>query len=68
VKRYVGQYEGQQYEGQQYVGIDLHRCRSVVVRMTDAGELLEAVQITNSPCEHALGAPVGGSRRSSTAG
>ena len=44
VKRYAGQ-----YEGQQYVGIDLHRRRSVVVRMTDAGELLEAVQITNSP-------------------
>ncbi|HEY6793186.1 MAG TPA: hypothetical protein VI248_00720 [Kineosporiaceae bacterium] len=38
-----------QYEGQQYVGIDLHRRRSVVVRMTDAGELLEAVQIVNSP-------------------
>src|SRR3954466_12181735 len=37
------------YEGQQYVGIDLHRRRSVVVRTTDAGELLEAVQITNSP-------------------
>ena len=44
VKRYAGQ-----YEGQQYVGIDLHRRRSVVVRTTDAGELLEAVQITNSP-------------------
>jgi transposase len=44
VERYAGQ-----YEGQQYVGIDLHRRRSVVVRMTDAGELLEAVQIANSP-------------------
>src|SRR3954468_14960000 len=44
VERYAGQ-----YEGQQYVGIDLHRRRSVVVRMTDAGEALEAVQITNSP-------------------
>jgi transposase len=44
VKRYAGR-----YEGQQYVGIDLHRRRSVVVRMTDGGELLEAVQITNSP-------------------
>ena len=29
VERYAGQ-----YEGQQYVGIDLHRRRSVVVRMT----------------------------------
>src|SRR3954470_16599031 len=44
VKRYAGQ-----YEGQQYVGIDLHRRRSVVVRTTDVGELLEAVQIVNSP-------------------
>ena len=44
MKRYAGR-----YEGQQYVGIDLHRRRSVVVRMTDGGELLEAVQIANSP-------------------
>jgi transposase len=43
VERYAGQ-----YEGQQYVGIDLHRRRSVVVRTTDDGQLLEAVQITNS--------------------
>jgi hypothetical protein len=35
--------------GQQYVGIDLHRRRGVIVRTTDAGELLEAVQIANSP-------------------
>src|SRR3954451_4014964 len=44
VKRYAGR-----YEGQQYVGIDLHRRRSVLVRTTDAGKLLEAVQIVNSP-------------------
>jgi transposase len=37
------------YSGQQYVGIDLHRRRSVVVRTTDTGDVLEAVQITNSP-------------------
>ena len=37
------------YAGQQYVGIDLHRRRSVIVRTTDSGEVLEAVQITNSP-------------------
>ena len=36
------------YVGQQYVGIDLHRRRSVIVRTTEAGEVLEAVQITNS--------------------
>jgi transposase len=37
------------YVGQQYVGIDLHRRRSVIVRTTDTGDVLEAVQITNSP-------------------
>src|SRR5512143_742728 len=40
-------YVGQEYGGQQYVGIDLHRRRTVVVRTTDAGEVLEAVQIVN---------------------
>jgi len=29
------------------VGIDLHRGRSVIVRTTAAGEVLEAVQIAN---------------------
>src|SRR3712207_8054402 len=33
----------------QYVGIDLHRRRSVIVRMTDAGEILEDVRIDNDP-------------------
>lgn len=37
------------YAGQQYVGMDLHRRRSVIVRTTELGEVLEAVQITNSP-------------------
>jgi len=37
------------YAGQQYIGIDLHRRRSVIVRTTDTGDVLEAVQITNSP-------------------
>lgn len=36
-----------EYAGQQFVGIDLHRRRSVVVRMTDSGEVLESVQILN---------------------
>ena len=35
------------YVGQQFVGIDLHRRRSVVVRMTAAGEVLESVRIVN---------------------
>ena len=35
------------YEGQQIVGMDLHRRRSVLVRMTDTGEHLETVRISN---------------------
>ena len=37
------------YEGRQIVGIDLHRRRSVLVRMTETGERLETVRITNDP-------------------
>jgi transposase len=36
-----------EYDGRQVVGIDLHRRRSVIVRTTDAGEVLEAVRINN---------------------
>jgi len=36
-----------QYEGRQYVGMDLHRRRSVLVRMSEAGERLETVRIVN---------------------
>ena len=35
------------YAGRQVVGIDLHRRRSVIVRMTEAGETLETVRIDN---------------------
>jgi hypothetical protein len=35
------------YAGQQFVGIDLHRRRSVIVRMTEAGEVLESTRILN---------------------
>ena len=31
------------------MGIDLHRRRSVIVRMTEAGERLETVRISNDP-------------------
>ena len=31
------------YEGKQIVGMDLHRRRSVLVRMTETGEHLETV-------------------------
>jgi transposase len=36
-----------EYAGQQFVGIDLHRRRSVVVRTTESGEVLESIQILN---------------------
>jgi transposase len=37
------------YEGQQIVGMDVHRRRSVLVRMTESGQRLETVRITNDP-------------------
>jgi transposase len=37
------------YEGRQIVGLDLHRRRSVLVRMTESGEVLETTRITNDP-------------------
>ena len=36
------------YDGRQVVGMDLHRQRSVLVRMTEDGRKLETVRITNS--------------------
>ena len=39
------------YDGRQVVGMDLHRRRSVLVRMTGDGRKLETVRITNSPAE-----------------
>ena len=44
MERYAGQ-----YEGQQYVGMRSAPPPEVLVRMTDAGELLEAVRIANTP-------------------
>ncbi len=35
------------YAGQQFVGIDLHRRRSVIVRTTDTGQVLESTRIVN---------------------
>jgi hypothetical protein len=37
------------YDGRQIVGIDLHRRCSVIVRMSEAGEQLDAVRIGNDP-------------------
>jgi transposase len=36
-----------EYAGKQFVGVDLHRRRTVLVRTTDAGEVLESVRIPN---------------------
>jgi transposase len=38
-----------EYDGRQYVGIDLHRRRSVIVRMTPEGEQLGWVRLDNDP-------------------
>jgi len=37
------------YDGPQVVGVDLHRRRSVIVRMTQAGRVLDTVRIDNDP-------------------
>jgi transposase len=37
----------EQYAGRQIVGMDLHRRRSVLVRMTETGQHLETVRISN---------------------
>ena len=37
------------YAGRQFVVMDLHRRRSVLVRMTAGGEVLERVWIVNDP-------------------
>ena len=39
------------YDGRQIVGMDLHRRRSVLVRMTGDGRRLGTVRIANSPAE-----------------
>jgi transposase len=39
------------YDGPQIVGMDLHRRRSVLVRMTPDGRRLGTSRITNSPAE-----------------
>jgi transposase len=38
-----------EYDGRQVVGIDLHRRRSVIVRMTADGEQLSVVRLANDP-------------------
>jgi hypothetical protein len=38
----------------QYVGIDLHRRRSVIVRMAEDGQVLGVDQVVNDPVEFAM--------------
>ena len=38
-----------EYDGRQIVGIDLHRRRSVIVRMDQTGERLGSARIDNDP-------------------
>src|SRR5437016_12838933 len=39
------------YDGREVVGMDLHRRRSVLVRMTADGQKLETARFSNSPAE-----------------
>jgi transposase len=44
----------QEQVSRQYVGIDLHRRRSVIVRMDEAGKVLGTTRVLNDPVEFAL--------------
>ena len=63
-----------EYDGRQFVGIDLHRRRSVIVRMTESGEQSGTVRIVNDPVALALElsagrpGPRGGAGSHATAG
>ena len=46
--------KGLRVQEQQYVGMDLHRRRSVIVRMNDAGEVLGVRKIDNDPLALAM--------------
>lgn len=48
------------YDGRQIVGIDLHRRRTVMVRMTEAGQVLDTVRVDNDPLTFAAGDREGG--------
>ena len=50
--------KGLRVQGQQYVGIELHRRRSVIVRLNDASEVLGVTKVANDPA-----ADVNGHRR-----
>ena len=56
------------YDGPQIVGMDLHRRRSVLVRMTEDGRKLATVRITNNPGAAGGGDQAGGPAPSDGAG
>ena len=39
----------ERYDGRQIVGLDLHRHRTVIVRMSPAGERLKVTRFANDP-------------------
>jgi hypothetical protein len=45
------------YDGREVVGMDLHRRRSVLVRMSMDGRKLETVRIMNSPAAGPIAEP-----------
>src|SRR4029453_9133883 len=53
------------YDGRQIVGIDLHRRRSVIVRMSETGERLDQTRIDNDPMALATEIAKAGERASS---
>ena len=38
-----------EYDGRQFGGIDLHRCRTVIVRQSESGEHLGCLRVANDP-------------------
>jgi hypothetical protein len=46
--------KGHCVQEQQYVGIDLHRRRSVIVRMDEAGEVLGVTKVANGPVQMSM--------------
>ena len=56
--------KGLRVQEQQYVGIDLHRRRSVIVRMNDAGEVLGVTKVVNDPVQMSVAIAEAGLRSS----
>jgi hypothetical protein len=46
--------KGLRVQEQQYVGTDLHRRRSVIVRMNDTGEVLGVTKVANDPVQMSM--------------